>query len=233
MNNRDIISSHGKMVPEMKLFELIDAHPSLISLISRLNIGLPFGDISIEEMCRREGHDVELFMMLCNMHINPSYRPPHSALRAAMLGDVVSYLRASHRYYAQYMLPHVARHLNEILAHCDKLSERALNTFYADYTRYVMSHFEDEERNIFVLIDRADRGSLSDLAELEQPHGDIDDRTNDIASLIFKSLPEGVPTPLRCAMLDDIYALRDDLRTHSNIEMHLLRPLVDNFIKKG
>ena len=231
MNKTVTRTSHSSLVAEMKLFELVDAHPSLVSLISRLNIRLPFGDISIEEMCRREGHDVELFMMLCNMHIDPAYRPAQNALRATMLGDVVSYLRASHRYYAQYMLPHVARHLDEILAHCDKLSERALNTFYSDYTRYVMSHFEEEERNIFVRIDRADRESLYDLAELEQPHGDIDDRTNDIASLIFKSLPEGVPTPLRCSMLDDIYALRDDLRAHSNIEMHLLRPLVDNFLK--
>jgi hypothetical protein len=131
------------------------------------------------------------------------------------------------------MLPHVARHLNDILAHCDKLSERALNTFFTDYTSYVMSHFEEEERNIFVVIDRADRESLYDLTELERPHSDIDDRTNDIASLIFKTLPEGVPTPLRCSMLDDIYALRDDLRTHSNIEMHLLKPLVDNFLKNA
>ena len=200
MNKINTRISPNKLVREMTLFELVDAHPSLISLISRLNIRLPFGDMSIEEMCRRDGHDVELFMMLCNMHIDPTYRPSHSALRATMLGDVVGYLRASHRYYAQYMLPHVARHLNDILAHCDKLSERALNTFFTDYTSYVMSHFEEEERNIFVVIDRADRESLYDLTELERPHSDIDDRTNDIASLIFKTLPEGVPTPLRCSI---------------------------------
>ena len=233
MNKPNIMTLHNRLVAEMKLFELVDAHPSLVSLISRLNIRLPFGDMSIEEMCRRDGHDVELFMMLCNMHIDPQYRPSQSALRATMLGDVVGYLRASHRYYAQYMLPHVARHLNDILAHCDKLSERMLNTFYTDYTNYVMSHFEEEERNIFSLIDRADRESLYDLTELERPHSDIDDRTNDIASLIFKTLPEGVPTPLRCSMLDDIYALRDDLRTHSSIEMHILKPLVDNFLKNA
>jgi hypothetical protein len=73
---------------------------------------------------------------------------------------------------------------------------------------------------------------VRDLATLERPHGDIDDRTNDIASLIFKSLPEAVPTPLRCAMLDDIYALRDDLRRHSVVEMSLLRPLVEKFLKQ-
>ena len=225
--------SYSNIEPDMKLFELIDAHPSLVSIFSRLNITLPFGDISIAEMCQRDGHNVELFVTLCKMHIDATYRPDRRTLSEAMLLEVVSYLRASHRYYAQYMLPHVARHLNDILAHCDKLSERMLNTFYTDYTNYVMSHFEEEERNIFSLIDRADRESLYDLTELERPHSDIDDRTNDIASLIFKTLPEGVPTPLRCSMLDDIYALRDDLRTHSSIEMHILKPLVDNFLKNA
>jgi hypothetical protein len=80
-------------------------------------------------------------------------------------------------------------------------------------------------------IESAEQERVRDLATLERPHGDIDDRTNDIAALIFKSLPEAVPTPVRCAMLDDIYALRDDLRTHSNIELFLLRPLVDGIIK--
>lgn len=223
--------SYSNIEPDMKLFELIDAHPSLVSIFSRLNITLPFGDISIAEMCQRDGHNVELFVTLCKMHIDATYRPDRRTLSEAMLSEVVSYLRASHRYYAQYMLPHVARHLDEILSHCDNLSKRVLSTFYEEYTRYVTAHFEDEERNIFAPIESAEQERVRDLATLERPHGDIDDRTNDIAALIFKSLPEAVPTPVRCAMLDDIYALRDDLRTHSNIEMFLLRPLVDGIIK--
>lgn len=223
--------SHAYIEPEMKLFELIDAYPSVVSIFSRLNITLPFGDISIAEMCERDGHNVELFIMLCNMHIDASYRPERGTLRTTMLPEVVGYLRASHRYYAQYMLPHVARHLDEILSHCDTLSKRVLSSFYEEYTRYVMSHFDFEENNIFAPIERAEQSNVRDLESLEDPHGDIDDRTNDIASLIIKSLPEVVPTPLRCAMLDDIYALRDDLRTHSNIEMFLLRPIVDSALK--
>lgn len=223
--------SHAYIEPNMKLFELIDAHPSVVSIFSRLNISLPFGDISIAEMCQRDGHNVELFVTLCNMHIDATYRPNRQTLSSVMLPEVMGYLRASHRYYTYHMLPHVARHLDEILAHCDNLSKRVLSSFYEEYTRYVMSHFEDEERNIFAPIESAEQERVRDLATLERPHGDIDDRTNDIAALIFKSLPETVPTPLRCAMLDDIYALRDDLRTHSNIEMFLLRPLVDGIIK--
>lgn len=231
MNNIYSNATHSVIEPKLKLFELIDTHPSVVSIVSRLNITLPFGDISLEDMCRRDGYDVGLFITLCNMHIDPSYRPDMTALRPNAIEDVIGYLRASHRYYAQYMIPHVARHLDEILAECDTLSQRVLRSFYDDYTRYVMTHFEDEERNIFAAIERAQSSARCDLSTLERPHGDIDDRTNDMASLVIKSLPERVSTPLRCAMLKDIYALRDDLRTHTNIEMHLLRPLVERHVK--
>ena len=71
----------------------------------------------------------------------------------------------------------------------------------------------------------------ANFALFDMPHADIDDRSNDIASLIVKSLPEAAPTSLRCAMLKDVYELRDDLRRHSNIETYLLRPLVEKFLK--
>jgi regulator of cell morphogenesis and NO signaling len=219
--------SHPVIEPEVKLFELIDAHPSVVSIFSRLDISLPFGDMSLAEMCSRDRRDVELFMTLCKMHIDPAYRPNISCFDSNAIEDVVGYLRASHRYYTHYLLPHVSRHLDEILSHCDTLSQRVLRNFYDEYMRYILEHFEEEERNIFTVVDSKRSYTTCDCSIMERPHGDIDDRTNDMASLIIKSLPERVPTPLRCAMLKDIYVLRDDMRTHTNIETHLLRPLVE------
>jgi hypothetical protein len=72
----------------------------------------------------------------------------------------------------------------------------------------------------------------ANLGLFDMPHEDIDDRSNDIASLIVKTLPETAPTSLRCDMLKDVYELRDDLRRHSNIETHLLRPLVEKYLKQ-
>lgn len=216
--------------PEMKIYELIDAAPMLLSLFSRLNIHLPFGDISIAEMCRRDGYNPQLFIMLCAMHIDLRHRPADEEITPEMLPEVIAYLRASHRYYAEYMLPHTARHLEEILSYCDNLSERVLRGFYDDYTRYIKRHFEEEEREIFTLMERGERDA--NFALFDMPHADIDDRSNDIASLIVKSLPEAAPTPLRCAMLKDVYELRDDLRRHSNIETYLLRPLVEKYINR-
>lgn len=216
--------------PEMKIYELIDAAPMLLSLFSRLNIHLPFGDISIAEMCRRDGYNPQLFIMLCAMHIDLRHRPADEEITPEMLPEVIAYLRASHRYYAEHMLPHTARHLEEILSYCDNLSERVLRGFYDDYTRYIKRHFEEEEREIFTLMERGERDA--NFALFDMPHADIDDRSNDIASLIVKSLPEAAPTPLRCAMLKDVYELRDDLRRHSNIETYLLRPLVEKYINR-
>lgn len=216
--------------PEMQLFELVEAAPSVLSIFSRLDIRLPFGDISVEQMCKREGYTTELFLALCSIHADESFQPSTERLTMEMLPEVIGYLRASHRYYADKMLPHTSAHLQEILDCCDSLSRSMLRRFYDDYTVYIVDHFYAEEQHLFSVIDNvAER--RADLSLLDLPHDDIDDRSNDIASLIFKSLPEEAPTKLRIVTLEHIYALRDDLRRHNNVERYILRPLVDKYLK--
>ncbi|MBO5832604.1 MAG: hemerythrin domain-containing protein [Alistipes sp.] len=235
MNKKINMAHLPTLSPEMKIFELVELSPSLLSIFSRLDIRLPFGDVSISEMCEREGHSVELFMMLASMHTDTTFRPQVEHLKPEMLREVIDYLRASHRYYAEQMLPHTAAHLEKILEHCDPLSQSVLRRFYGDYTSYIVDHFNEEERNIFSIIEGCTEGSdvAYNCTIFDMPHADIDDRSNDIASLIFKSLPEEAPTKLRCTMLEHIYALRDDLRRHSNVEIYLLRPLIEIYINNA
>ena len=216
--------------PEMKIFELVEAAPSVLSIFSRLDIRLPFGDISVEQMCKREGYNTELFLILCSIHASESFQPSTEQLTVEVLPEVIGYLRASHRYYAEKMLPHTSAHLQEILEHCDKLSRSMLRRFYDDYMSYILDHFHAEEEHLFSVIDNA-AVREADLTLLDLPHDDIDDRSNDIASLIFKSLPEDAPTKLRIVTLEHIYALRDDLRRHNNVERLILKPLVDKYLK--
>jgi hypothetical protein len=105
-----------------------------------------------------------------------------------------------------------------------------LRRFYDDYMKYIVDHFCAEEEHLFSVIDTA-TARQADLTLLDLPHDDIDDRSNDIASLIFKSLPESAPTKLRIITLEHIYALRDDLRRHNNVERYILKPLVDKYLK--
>lgn len=218
--------------PEMQIFELVEVAPSVLSIFSRLDIRLPFGDISVEQMCKREGYTAELFLALCSIHASESFQPSTEQLTVEMLPEVIGYLRASHRYYAEKMLPHTSQHLQEILEHCDNLSRSMLRRFYDDYMQYIVDHFHAEEQHLFSVIDSASV-CKADLTLLDLPHDDIDDRSNDIASLIFKSLPEQAPTKLRIITLEHIYALRDDLRRHNNVERYILKPLVDKYLKTG
>ena len=202
----------------------------MLSIFSRLDIRLPFGDISVEQMCKREGYNTELFLILCSIHASESFQPSTERLTVEVLPEVIGYLRASHRYYAEKMLPHTSAHLQEILEHCDSLSRSMLRRFYDDYMSYILDHFHAEEEHLFSVIDNA-AVREADLTLLDLPHDDIDDRSNDIASLIFKSLPEDAPTKLRIVTLEHIYALRDDLRRHNNVERLILKPLVDKYLK--
>ena len=54
---------------DMKIIELIDADYNLLSILLRLDVQLPFGDISIEQMCRRYDMSPELFLMICQILI--------------------------------------------------------------------------------------------------------------------------------------------------------------------
>ena len=232
MNKRHTSPYLATFSPDMKLFELVEMSPSLLSILSRLDVRLPFGDISVEQMCKREGYNTELFLILCSIHADESFQPSTERLSVEMLPEVIGYLRASHRYYAEKMLPHTSAHLQEILEHCDNLSRSMLRRFYDDYMKYIVDHFHAEEENLFSVIDNATTRK-ADLTLLDMPHDDIDDRSNDIASLIFKSLPEDAPTKLRIITLEHIYALRDDLRRHNNVERYVLKPLVDKYLKSA
>ena len=44
---------------DMKIIELIDVDYRLLSIFQRLDIQLPYGDISIDEMCQRCNMSVE------------------------------------------------------------------------------------------------------------------------------------------------------------------------------
>ena len=61
-NNKAILSE------QMKIIELIDADYRLLSIIMRLDITLPFGDISVEQMCRRYDMSPTLFLMICRVY---------------------------------------------------------------------------------------------------------------------------------------------------------------------
>ena len=222
-DNRAIFSE------DMKIIELIDVDYGLLSILLRLDIQLPFGDISIEEMCRRYDMSSTLFLMICRMYACPDYEPDTGALTAADLSHLVRYLRSSHRYYLDTIVPRIGRGVDDVLLACDRMQAEVLRKFYNDYCDEIRRHLQYEESRMFPYVERLARGDVGAdvrMSEYMENHTDICDKIDDIKSIILKYLPESCTTRQRCDLLLDIFSLRDDLDKHTLIESRILAPVV-------
>lgn len=222
-DNRAIFSE------DMKIIELIDADYGLLSILLRLDIQLPFGDISIGEMCRRYGMSSMLFLMICRIYALPDYAPDAESLTAADLPCLLRYLRSSHRYWIDTVIPRIGRGVDDVLLSCNRMQAEVLRKFYNDYCDEIRRHLQYEESEMFPYVERLARGEVGAevrMAEYMENHTDICDKIDDIKSIILKYLPESCTTRQRCDLLLDIFSLRDDLAKHTLIESRILAPVV-------
>lgn len=221
-NNKAILSE------QMKIIELIDADYRLLSIILRLDIALPFGDISIEQMCRKYGMSPELFLMICRIYSDEEYTPDTGRLAIGDMLHLVRFLRASHRYYLDHMIPRITRGMQQVLASCEPRQSGILLKFYEDYIAEVEAHLDFEETAIFPYVESLAAGHAGGertMARFMENHTDICDKIDDMKSVIIKYLPETCPTQQRCELLFDIFRMKEDLGKHTLIESSLLAPV--------
>lgn len=222
-NNQVIFSE------DMKLAELIDADYNLLSILLRFDMELPFGDISVAEMCRRYGISPSLFLMICQICSRPDYHPDYKELKAENdIVNLIKYLKASHRYYTQILLPRIVKGVEDMLHDCGDKQRNILSKFCADYVNEVRAHLEYEECEIFPYIESLMCGEqcCSEIGVYMDSHTDICEKIDDMKSIMIKYLPVACPMRQRCELLFDIFALREDLARHTLLEIEVLAPLV-------
>ena len=66
-NNRILFSK------DMQIAELIDTSCSLLTLFQRLDVQLPFGDRSVEDLFGRYGISTEMFLLLCRIYAGEEF----------------------------------------------------------------------------------------------------------------------------------------------------------------
>ena len=225
IRNRAILSK------DMKIIELLDVDYRLLSIFQRLDIQLPYGDISIEEMCGRYDMSLDLFLAICRIYIEPDYRPDVEGLAVSDLSHLLKYLRASHSYYVEYLIPKIAQGIEQVLQLCEQNQRAILQKFYCGYVDEVREHLLYEESEMFPYVERVIAGEqLSGIAmsDFVDNHTDVCDKIDDIKSIVIKYLPESCSTRQRCDLLFNIFALREELVKHTMLEMLILAPVVIN-----
>ena len=63
---------------DTKLAELLTDDRRLLQLLPRFGIGLGFGDRNVNQVCQMNHADPELFLMVCEIYSDSSFRPSHS-----------------------------------------------------------------------------------------------------------------------------------------------------------
>ena len=219
---------------QMKVADLIAADNNLLSILHRLDIHLGFGEATIQEICTRYNISTSLFLEICNIYSFRHHRPNIHALVQKDIKNITTYLRASHKYYTEVCFPTIHEGIHRLVKELDDVNRHLIDKFYDDYDNEVTSHFRYEEETVFPYIETLLNGNKSKSAEeqyniskFEENHSNISEKLNDLKNIIIKYLPEEHSSALRFEILNNIFAVENDLRKHSQIENKLLIPLVE------
>lgn len=225
----------GKFSGSMKLAELIEMNWKLLSVLSRLDIGLGFGEKTISEVCESRGINLNSFLLICNVYTYDGYVPSSDLLAGAEPLSIVEYLHNSHAFYLEKEFAGLERDINAMTGPCDRSMKKIIGTFFGEYKSQVQNHFSYEEDVVFPYVRALVCGSGCEgysIGQFEENHSNIDETLNDLKNIVMKYIPDTCDKVLRNEVLYGIFRLEDDLRKHTLIEDNVLIPMISRMEEK-
>ena len=136
---------------------LIADNYRLIQVMTRFGIRVGFGDKTVAEVCRDQNVDCGTFLSVVNF-VTDGYTHADVAGQISVAA-LMHYLKQSHIYFLDYMLPAIRRKLLDgIRMRTDDVSFLILK-FFDEYMSQVRGHMEYEEKTVFLYVDSLLGGS--------------------------------------------------------------------------
>lgn len=215
--------------PTQSLRSILAENPQLITTLSRFGIPLGFGDKSVEQVCADAGVDRPTFMAVIS---ELTGRDAGVGEQEIKLETLLSFLRNSHRYFLEFILPRMRRDLIEAIS-TDAQGDLSMMIlkFYDDFMEEVSLHMNEEERGVFSAIDTMLSGQGDAPFSIEHfsaEHRPMDAKLRELKE-IFVCHYHG-DSPARADLLNsvllDIINCEHDIADHGRIEEQLLVPAV-------
>lgn len=212
----------------MKVYELVELNHLLLLVLARLGVEKSFGDKTLAELCAQYGLDVDTVLLLCRVYSDPEFVPSAETLGQCEISDVLRYMHQSHRYYLNDGIEKLKSALEELLKPCHPSRQQVIWTFFSGYTEELKNHFQREEEELIpyvreLMLGRT--GGSYSIAEFEKTHSNIDEKLSDFKSIVMTSLPAECSTNGRIDLLNELFHLQLDLRSHTYIEDNILVPM--------
>ena len=215
--------------PAMKMAELLDVNFSILGVFSRFGMSYGFGEATVKEVCDGMGIDPETFLIICKVYAFDGYRPSREQMEGACLEDIVRYLRLSHTYYLETMVPALAAAIEDMIAPCDDMHKKVIRKFFGDYKEELERHFDYEEKTVFpyveAMIDSREREPYT-IGEYEKNHSNVEEKLDDLKKLVTMYQPSQSSSQDCFRVLFYLYSLESDLERHTFIEDGILVPVV-------
>jgi regulator of cell morphogenesis and NO signaling len=229
----------------IKLADVILKHHQLLSIISRFDIKLGFGDKSVKEICEIYNINVDFFLEIVNSFIDEDYSPKKQ-MQKFSLELIINYLRKTHDFYLDNKIPEIAALIDKMIENSDEEHKKSLlmiKTFFNQYRDELSSHIEREEKVVYPYILKLEKVynnplSLSkiEIQELmkysiddyEDEHDNISEKVFDLKSIIIKYLPPQDDYKISYRVLAQLDRLEQDIMDHSEMEDRILVPKVRN-----
>ncbi len=215
--------------PAMKMADLLDVNFSILGVFSRFGMSYGFGEATVKEVCDGMGIDPETFLIICKVYAFDGYRPSREQMEGSCLEDIVRYLRLSHTYYLETMVPALAAAIEEMIAPCDDMHKKVIRKFFGDYKEELERHFDYEEKTVFpyveAMIDSREREPYT-IGEYEKNHSNVEEKLDDLKKLVTMYQPSQSSSQDCFRVLFYLYSLESDLERHTFIEDGILVPVV-------
>lgn len=215
-----------------KFTKLIRSNYNLLPVINRFGIKLGVKDKSVEEVCDEHNVPVHFFLAIINTFHNDDYFPDADLASYSPL-IIVDYLKKTHSYYIDHILPKIEHLLKELLSSCtaDCKDLKMIDTFYHKYKQELLTHIEDEEKNTFPYIEELltqpkKLKSNYTIKKFEKEHSNVDIKLNDLKNLIIKYLKPNYDALICSDFLIALYRFEKDIKDHARIEDNILVPQV-------
>lgn len=216
-----------------KMIDLISDNYSMLQGLNAFGIRLGFGDKTVEAVCTEQGVDTYTFLAVVNFLIN-GYTPKQIDDRLSV-NTMLGYLRASHRYFLDFLLPSIRKKLEMTLPVDDNLA-RLILRIYDEYAHDIVVHMRYEEKTLFPYVEALLRGEQTQNYNAEtfaRHHSDTKGKFLELKNIIIKYLPQdGLTNHQLTATLYDIYNNEEWLSNHSNVEEILFVPAIRSLEEK-
>ena len=196
----------------MKMAELLEEHPALLGVFTRMGFSFGYGDASVSEVCQSAGIDPETFLLICRVYSQEDYRPSAEELAGADLSVIVKYLSLSHTYYMDVAMKDLAASLGRMIVPCGDDTQRVIWKFFSDFKEELQRHFAYEEQCVFPHINSPE-ASIPD-----EDHSGVEETLEDLKSLVMNHLPTGADQQEAYKVLSAITSLQDDILKHILLE---------------